>query len=137
MDTHGARHLRQPRDGFLHVVGVDHHQVRQFVDHDDQVGKRFVLAFFNVLEKRERLRLLERAVVLVNVAHPALRQQLQPILHFPGGVAQDVGSDLRVGDHRREKMRNILVEAQLEPLGIDEHQLHVVGTRLVEDGHHQ
>ncbi len=109
----------------------------EFVNHNDHVGQRLVLAFLHIVEQRERLRLLERAVVLVDVTHAALRQQLQAIFHFLGGVAQHVGSDLRVGDHRGKKMRNILVEAQLQPLGIDEHQLHVVRARLVQNGHHQ
>src|SRR6266852_2300551 len=137
MDAHGARHLRQARDGFFHVVGVHHHQVGQFVDDDDQVGKRFVLAFFDAVEERKRLRLLERAIVLVDVAYAALRQQLQPVLHFPGGVAQDIGSDLWIVDHRREKMWNVLVKTQLQPLGIDEHQFHIVGAGLVENRHQQ
>ena len=51
MNAHSARHLREPRDGFFHVVSVYHHQVSQFVDDDDQVGKRLVLRLFDIVEQ--------------------------------------------------------------------------------------
>jgi len=74
VDAHSARHLRQSGDRFFHVVGVHHHQVGQLVDHNDQVWKRFVLGLFQTVEQRRRVFLLERAVVLVDVSHAALRQ---------------------------------------------------------------
>src|SRR5882762_4897859 len=48
MDTDGAGHLRQASDGLFDVVGVHHHQVGQFVDHNDQVGKGLVFAFLHI-----------------------------------------------------------------------------------------
>ena len=75
MNAYGARHLRKARDGFFHVVGVDHHQVGQLVDNDDEVGKRLVFGLFDIVEQRKRLFLLECAVVLVDIANAALCEQ--------------------------------------------------------------
>ena len=45
VNADGARHLREPRDGLFNVGAVEHHQVGQFVDDDDDVGQRlFVFA---------------------------------------------------------------------------------------------
>ena len=74
----------------------------------------------------------ESAVVLVDVAHAALRQQFQAALHFARGVAQHVGGDFRIGDHRREQVRDVFVKSQFEPLGIDHHQLQLVRRGLVQ-----
>ena len=81
--------------------------------------------------------LFERAVVLLDVADAALRQQLQPPLHFARGVAQHVRRDLRVGDHRREQVRNVFVEAQFQALRVDQHQFQFVRRGLVEHAHQQ
>ncbi len=43
VNADGARHLRQARDGFLHVGAVHHHQVGEFVHDDDDVGQRLLL----------------------------------------------------------------------------------------------
>ena len=90
VNAHGARHLRQARDGFLDVVRIHHHQIGQLIDHDDDLGQRLVLLLLDILEQRERLALGEGAIVLVDVAHAALREQLEPPFHLSRGVAQHV-----------------------------------------------
>ncbi len=95
MNADGAGHLRETRDGFLDVAGVDHHQVGQFVDDDDDVGQRLVLGGVGVVKERERLALLECAVVLVDVADAARGQQFQARFHLARGIAQNVGRDFR------------------------------------------
>ena len=87
MDAHGARHLRKAGDGLFYVVGVHHHQVGQLVDDDDEIGKRLVLGLFDIVEEGKRLFLLERAIVLVDVADAALRQEFQAVFHFARSVA--------------------------------------------------
>jgi hypothetical protein len=39
VDARGARLLRQARDELLDLLADHHHQVGQFVDHDDDVGQ--------------------------------------------------------------------------------------------------
>ena len=43
MDADRARHLGEPRDGFLDLVARHHHQVRKLVDQHDDEGKRLDL----------------------------------------------------------------------------------------------
>ena len=96
-----------------------------------------MLFFLGVVEERKRLAFFERAVVLVDVAHAALREQLQAPLHFARGVAQDVRGDFRVGHHRREQMRNVGVKAQFQLLRVDQHQFQFVRRGFVEHAHQQ
>ena len=39
VDAGGARQLCQAGDGALGLIGGDHHQVGQFIDHHQQVGQ--------------------------------------------------------------------------------------------------
>ena len=48
-----ARHLRQSRDRLFDVAAVEHHQVGQFVDDDDDVGKRPLFA--GIVEQARRV----------------------------------------------------------------------------------
>ena len=72
MNADGARHLRQPRDGLFHVGLVEHHQVGQLVDDDQNLGQRLVLVFVLVFEQARRV--VKELVVLVEVAHAFFRQ---------------------------------------------------------------
>ncbi len=122
MNADGARHLREARDGLFHVGAVEHHQVGELVDDDDDVGQRLLLPA--VVEER-RHGAFEELVVLVDVAHAAAGQQLEAALHLADGVAQGVGCQLGLGDDGREEMRNALVHAEFHALGIDEDEPHL------------
>ncbi len=94
-----------------------------------------------VLERR-RAELFELvadvAVVLVDVAHALGGQRLVALLHLVHRPAQGVGRQLGLDDDRRQQVRDVLVHPQLEPLGVDHDQPHVVGRRAVEDaGQHR
>jgi len=49
MDADGASHLREARDGLFDIGAVEHHEVGELVDDDDDVGKRLVV--FAVIEE--------------------------------------------------------------------------------------
>src|SRR5262249_26332356 len=87
VDPDRARHLRQAGDRFLYIVAIEHHQVRKFVDDDDDVGNRTVLAVLPVAEQAGRLLVVERLVVLVDVADAAVGEQLQAALHLLHRIA--------------------------------------------------
>ena len=94
-----------------------------------------------VLERR-RAELFELvadvAVVLVDVAHALGGQRLVALLHLVHRPAQGVGGELGLHDDGREQVGDVLVHPQLEPLGVDHDQPHVVGRRAVEDaGQHR
>ena len=59
MDANRAGHLRQSRDGSFDVAGVNHHQVGQLVDDDDDVWQWLVLEFgkasTSLLQRRLRI----------------------------------------------------------------------------------
>ncbi len=91
---------------------------------------------------RRRAELLELvadvAVVLVDVAHAFGGQRLVALLHLVHRPAQGVGGQLGLDDDGREQVRDVFVHPQLEPLGVDHDQPHVVGRRAVEDaGQHR
>ncbi len=132
MDADGAGHLSESRDGFFDVGGVDHHEVGQLVDDNDHVGKRLVLFLVDIFKERERLRFLEGLVVLVDIADAALGQEFEAALHFAGGVAKHVGSDFGIGDHGREEVRDVFVEAELEALWVDEDEFELFGSGFEE-----
>ena len=76
---------------------------------------------------------LDVAVVLLDVADAFGCERLVALLHLAHRPAQRVGRLLRIDDDRREQVRNLLVHPELEPLGVDHDQPHVVGRRAVED----
>ena len=138
VDADGPRHLREAGDRLLHLAAREHHQVGQLVDGEHDVGQRLR----QLVGIRGRLagpavRLLQLCahvpVVLLQVAHPFRRQLLVAFLHLVDGPAQGVGGQLRLDHHRRQQVGDVLVHAELEPLGIDQDEPHVVGRGLVED----
>ena len=78
-------------------------------------------------------RLLHVAVVLLDVADAFGRERLVALLHLADGPAQRVRRLLRIDDDRRQQVRDVFVHPELEPLGVDHDQPHVVGRRAVED----
>ena len=79
------RHLRQARDRLLYLAPLDHHEVGQLVNDDDdvrQVQRQLGLTLFSFLAQPFHL-----AVELLNVAHTVFRQQLEALLHLARGVS--------------------------------------------------
>jgi hypothetical protein len=125
-----ARHLGQARDRLLHLVRGDHHEVGQLVDDDHDVVEG--LELLRPFRGRGSLP-ADDVVVLVNVAHPLRGQLADAPLHLRHRPFEDVGRDLGIGDHGGEEVGNVLVHAELEPLGVDEDHAHFVRRGLVED----
>ena len=68
-----------------------------------------------------------------DVAHCGVGEELVAALHLGNGPFQCVGGFLRVGDHAGQQMRNAVVLAQLDPLGVDEDQADLLGRRPHQD----
>ena len=92
VNADGARHLGKAGDGLFDVGAVEHHQVGELVDDDDDVGQGVLFRFAVVEERRHGA--FKELVVLVDVAHAAAGKQLEAALHFADGVAQGVGGEL-------------------------------------------
>ena len=58
---------------------------------------------------------------------------LVALFHLAHRPAQGIGGFLRIDDHRREQVRDVLVHAELEALRVDHDHPHVVGRGAIED----
>ena len=76
---------------------------------------------------------LDQLVVAGDVAHPVLGQQVVAALHLLDRPGQRVGRLLGVDDHRGEQVRQAVVLAQLDALGVDQDQLDLVRGVAHED----
>ena len=111
VDADRARHLRQAADRLFDLVAGHHHQVGELVDHDHDEGQRpRRLAFFGRLAGLEHR--ADVAVELLDVAHAVGGQRLVALFHLAHRPAQRVGGLLRIDDHRRHQVRNVLVHAR-------------------------
>ena len=111
MDAGGARHLRQPADLPLDVLGGGHHQVGQFIDDEHDVGQRLSAFLF-----------AHRRVVGVDVAHAEVAEKLIAIIHLHQQPGQRTHHLLDVGDHLAVEVRDAVVAGQLDHFGIDHHE---------------
>jgi hypothetical protein len=68
VDADCARHLRQAGDRLFHVGLIEHHQIGELVDDDDDVRQR--LLFFPFFEQAGRL-VVEELVVLIDIPDTA------------------------------------------------------------------
>src|SRR5262249_59987798 len=93
---------RAPHERRLPFARRDHHQVGELVDDHDPVGQLFFGR--------------DRAVVALDVADLLGLQRLVALVHLADDPAQPGGGLLRVGDDRREQVRDALVHRQFEPL---------------------
>ena len=132
MDAGGARLLREAGDELFHLLARHHHEVRELVDHHDDERQRLRL---DAVLRRPLLldRLPDVAVVLLDVADAFRGQRLVAFLHLADGPAQCVGRLLRFDDDRRQQVWDVVVHPELEPLGVDHDQPHIVGRRAIED----
>ena len=145
----GARHLRQALDGALDVLAGDHHQVGHLVHDHHQIGQRVELELFLLVDRLagflvvagvhragERLAFglgfREARIVAVDVAHAELGHALVAFLHLAHRPFERDHRLLRIGDHRREQMRDAVIDREFEHLGIDHDQPALVGAQPVD-----
>ena len=72
-------------------------------------------------------------VELLDVADPLRGQHADAPLHLGHRPLEHVGGDLGVGHHRGEQVGDVLVDPELEPLGVDQDEPHLVRGRPEED----
>jgi hypothetical protein len=77
------------------------------------------------------LRFVDLAVKAGDVAHTERRHQLVAPFHLAHAPVKRVGRLGHVGDHRRQQVRNAFVDRQLQHLGVDHDQAHILGLGLV------
>ncbi len=131
VDADGAGHLREAGDGLFDVRAVEHHQVGELVDDDDDVGQRLLVDVFEEVLGA----VIEELVELVDVADVVGGEELEAALHLADRIAQGIRGELGLGDDGREEVRDALVHAELDALGIDEDHADLLGRGLEQDGH--
>jgi hypothetical protein len=83
MNADGTGHLRQPGDGFLDIGTIEHHEVGQLIDDDDDVRQRFLI---HILEEIFAA-VIEELVELIDVAHMVGSEEFQAPFHLAYSVA--------------------------------------------------
>ena len=131
MNADCARHLGEAGDGFFDVSAVEHHEVGELVDDDDDVGQRLLV---DIVEEVFGA-VFEELVELIDVADVVGGEEFEAALHLADGVAESVGGELGFGDDGREEVRDALVHAEFDALGIDEDHADLFGGGLEQDGH--
>ncbi len=123
MDAHGAGHGGEARKGGLEFFAGDLHEIREFVDDDDDVGQFFL----------GEVALADAAIVGAYVPHAEAVEHGIAALHFADAVLERLKGLLRLGDHGRHEVGYVVVEFKFDDLGIDEHEPDVFGRALVQD----
>ncbi|EXI75159.1 MAG: hypothetical protein AW07_01394 [Candidatus Accumulibacter sp. SK-11] len=139
MNPRGAGLLGEAGDELFDGLAGDHHQVRQFVDDDDDVGQG-AQWLGRVRRQRHRIGdlftipcgIADALVETGDVAHPHRRHQLVALVHLADAPVERVGSLLHVNHDWRQQVRDALVDRQFEHLRVDQNQPYLVGLRLVE-----
>ena len=122
MNTGGTAQLGDTNDRGLDILTGNHHQIRELVNDDDQVGH-----------------LLRRVVVMLKLAggllfvvgrdltHVETLEDLQATLHLGHGPLQSARGLLGLGHYRHVKMRQTVIARKLDALGVDHDQANVLG----------
>ena len=131
--------LGEPGNQFLDLFTHHHHQVGQFIDHDNNV-RQPIQRLGRLGREAERvanmlatgLGFVELDVVARQVAHTHLAHELVTALHFSHAPGETVSGLLHVRHDRRQQMRNALVHRHLQHFGVDHQQAHVARLGLVQ-----
>ena len=144
-----AGHLGEALDAGLDLLAGDHHQVGHLVDDDDDVGHRLGAEFFRLEHRLAGIlveagldgageglvtldRVLHAGVVAVDVAHAHLGHLAVALLHLGHGPFQGHDGLFRIGDDGGEQVRDAVIDAELQHLGVDHDQAALVGREPVE-----
>ena len=80
-------------------------------------------------------RVLDKSVVLFEVAHPEGGEPPIAIVHLGNGPAEGVRRLFRIGDDRCQQVGDVGVNPEFDHFRIDENELHLVGSSPEEDRH--
>ena len=149
MDAGRTGHLGQTLDRAFHVLARHQHQVGHLVHDHHQIGHVFgtdLLGFINraaLIVEAGLDRALEMLalgqglagalVVAGDVAHPELGHAAIAVLHLAHGPLQGHDRLLGIGDHRGQQVRDAVIDAELQHLGIDHDEAALFRGQAVQD----
>ncbi len=128
MDANGARHLCEADDRGLKLSWIAVHDIREFVDNDNDIGKRLrhVLSSFF-------LRWLEDGRVIgVDIAHMLCFEDIVASLHLLCRPLEREDRFLWVGNHWRKKVRNAVIGSELDAFRVDHDKAQLIWTVSIE-----
>ena len=129
MDARGTRHLRQALKRLFDLLRRGHHEVGEFVDHDDDIRQHLPLDLFAfrlarlLLEAEGPFTLGELLagllIELIDVADARRGHHLIPLFHLTYDALQRSCSALRARHHVGDQMWNPVINRQLEHLRVN------------------
>ena len=139
MNAGSTRFLRQTGDEFFDLLAGDHHQIRQFIDDDDDVRhatQRLGRLRGQAQRIRNRLTLLGGFLDMVvgagQVTYAQLGHDLVAAFHLGHTPGQGIGGLTHIGHDRREQMRDAFIDRQFQHLGVDQNQTHRIRLGFIE-----
>ena len=143
VDTGGTGLLGQSSNQLLDLLADHHHQISQLIDHHHdlrQGRQRRHLTGLGHLGMGQRIQqgltllqgLFYLGIEACQVASVEFAHQPIATFHLAHTPVQGIGREFHVGDHRREQVRNALVDRELQHLGIDQNQANLVGRAVIE-----
>ena len=111
MDSCRTRLLQDSADGILHILGRNHHEIRQLINDNDDKRK-----FFLRIPSIERLDVTNAMICKNRIA----------FLHLLYCPVQHRRCLLRIGHNRNHEMRNPIVIRKFNHLGVDQNKLHFI-----------
>ena len=122
MDAGGSGHLCNPHQRALHLIRRHHHNIRQFVNDDDDV-RQYAFARSPAI-----------GVVGFDVTRADLFQFFVATIHLHGGPLQNAYHLLDIGHHFTDQMGNTVVAGQFNALGVNHYKAELVGRIMKKEG---
>ena len=120
MHAGSTTHLRYAADALLNILGCDEHEVCQLVYNDDYARHLGLTVFEQML------------VIRLEASYTELGEEPVALEHFRDSPLERAGCLFRVGDNRDVQMRNAVINAEFDHLGIDHDELDLVGICFIK-----
>ena len=136
MNTSCARKLGNTLNRSFNIARGNHHQVRELIDNDQQVG----IGSQFTIKTRKSLHLACRhsLVEIINMLKSVCRKIVVTRIHFLNDPLKRFSSLLWIGDDRGNQVRDTFVDRQFDSLGIDQDHANLRGCRAHHDrGNHR
>ena len=136
MNARSARHLRQTLNAGLDLFAGNHHQIGHLIDDNNDIRQQLWLEFLGLEDRIAGLivkagldsaaehlalgqRILHAAIEAVDIAHAHLGHLAIAFLHLAHDPFERDNRLLGIGHNRRQQMRDTVIDAEFQHLGIN------------------
>ena len=123
--------LGQAADRGLNVILCNHHEVGQLINDDED---RWHVMQSGVVEPFSCLS-IDQSVIPLDVTNADVRKQAEALLHLGDAPVQSGRRLLGVRDNGKQKVRDPVVDGELDDLRVDHDQFYILGTSMVDHAH--